>query len=105
MPLTIALENERGEKRAVVFDDQGLLVTLILKTARKDSACIRLLDFVDPYGDTVFNALQMRQLNIELNELLPFAETPEAQDLLSSIQALVRQGQEGVHLYLKLIGD
>jgi hypothetical protein len=105
MALTIALEGERGDRRAVVFDERDLLIALIHKAARKDAAHLHLLDYVDPYGDTVFNRLQMPQISRELDDLLSFAESPEARELLSSIQTLVREAQEGVHLYLRLIGD
>jgi hypothetical protein len=103
--LTIALEDESGDRHAVVFDEQDLLINLIRKAARKDAAHLRLLDYVDPYGDTVFNQLQMPQISRELDDLLSSTESPEARELLSSIQTLVREAQEGVHLYLRLIGD
>lgn len=105
MALTIALESERGDQRAIVLDERGLLINLIRKAARKDAAHLRLLDYVDPYGNTVFNRLQMPQVSRELDDLLSSAESPEARELLSSVQTLVRQAQEGVHLYLRLIGD
>lgn len=103
--MNIILEGEKGNRLATVFDTHGILLTLIFETAEKDSECRRLLDFVDPYGDVVFNWLQMKQLSIELDDLSQSAESPEAQDLLSGIQALVKQGLEGVHLYLRLMGD
>jgi hypothetical protein len=105
MALTIALEDERGEKRESIHDYDGALLNLVYKTTEDNPRCFRLVEFIDPYGDTVFNRLQMPQLNSELEQLLKVTTHPERQGLLLKIQGLVQQCQEGVHLYIKMYGD
>lgn len=65
----------------------------------------RLLSYIDPYGDTAFNRLQMRDFLIEWNAI---AATPEFADHLGfaeEVRAMAIQCQSEVHLYLWFIGD
>lgn len=64
-----------------------------------------LLSAVDPYGDTVFNRLQVRrQLPTELQYLrreLPETEGP----MLDELERLMEVTSERVHRYLWFVGD
>jgi hypothetical protein len=64
--------------------------------------CLR---FVDPYGDTVFNQLQIPVL---IRELEAVAARVGAGDLGGSVARLIaflRQCDEQDHTYVKVIGD
>ena len=66
------------------------------------TACLR---FVDPYGDTVFNQLQIPVL---IGELEAVAARAGAGDLVSTVAGLIaflRQCDEQAHTYVKVIGD
>lgn len=95
----IRRETSNGEVLAQ-FDSEGLDLRL-LKRAPPLGTCLR---FVDPYGDTVFNQLQLAALASELSELRTSA--PEV-DLRSHIDRLLvfLAGSEDVHVYVRFIGD
>jgi hypothetical protein len=64
--------------------------------------CLR---FVDPYGDTIFNQLQ---IPIVLQDLRLLAATALEQDQVSQIrnvEELIEPYAQNAHFYLKLIGD
>jgi hypothetical protein len=59
---------------------------------------------VDPYGDTVFNQLQIPVL---IEELEAVAERATDADLEGSVRKLIEflRGCDEVHTYVKVIGD
>jgi hypothetical protein len=60
------LENRCGDVLAEVRDAQGYVNWLLSFVDESQTACLR---FIDPYGDTVFNSAQMRELAKELKAL------------------------------------
>jgi hypothetical protein len=107
MAYKITLEDERGKQIEVLFDREGYLEILIIRSTSVENILdsTRLLDYVDFYGDTTFNVLQMKRLEIELEELRSFVETAEEHEFISSIQVLIKRAQQDGHLYLKIWGD
>lgn len=105
MTLTIRLEDEQGQQVDVVFDRRGVLYNLISRTAGLDTNRLRLVDYIDLYGNTVFNILQMKQLDDELEALGNTIQNPEEERLLSDVRVLVARCQNGHHLYTKNYGD
>ena len=105
MALTIRLEDEQGQQVDVVFDRRGVLYNLISRTAEPGTSRPRLADFIDLYGNTVFNILQMKQLDDELEALGNAIQNPEEELLLSDVRVLVARCQTGHHLYIKIYGD
>jgi len=67
-----------------------------------DSPCLR---FIDPYGQTVFNRLQMPTFIAEWEKISRLAETPEDQELLARVAALARRCRDEEGFYLRFIGD
>jgi hypothetical protein len=63
------------------------------------------LRFIDPFGDTVFNALQMPVVLQELGVLETMVHKHEHHSVIRQIQALGSLCQGEPHLYLKFIGD
>jgi hypothetical protein len=102
MGLVVALHNEQGQSLQEVVDDHNLLHHLLPPLADTSYQCLR---FVDWYGDTVFNQLQMDTFLSELARLAEAATHPEELALLAGIRALAEECQRGVHLFVKFIGD
>jgi hypothetical protein len=64
--------------------------------------CLR---FVDPYGDTVWNQLQIPVFLDDLRRLLELPLTQEQIFDIHAIEALVEPYVDNPHFYVKLIGD
>jgi hypothetical protein len=94
---TVEIRDEQGE----VLDrahDSGQLAALAAEVA--DDPWFACLRFVDPYGDTVFNARQATQFAIELTR----RADPEDETVQRVVEMADRVGGE-VHQYLWLLGD
>jgi hypothetical protein len=68
---------------------------------RASSVCLR---FVDPYGDTVFNQLQLTVLIDELKRVMDSSSDPENRDLLTGLVGFLDASRE-VHVYVRFVGD
>jgi hypothetical protein len=66
------------------------------------SVCLR---FIDPYGDTVFNQLQVPQLIIELRALERELTDPKLRLALAGLLSFVENAVDKVHTYVRFIGD
>lgn len=60
-----------------------------------------LLKYVDPYGDTVFNNLQIDDLVTDLELLKGF----EDNELIDKIVSLAQECKSEIHTYLTFYGD
>jgi hypothetical protein len=70
-----------------------------------DNPSFRCLGVVDPYGDTVFNRLQMPFLLDDIARLdLASATDLERRGVLR-LEAMARRCMEETHIYLRFIGD
>lgn len=96
------LENEKGDRIDEVGDPRNLLGRLLPSPKDESFACLR---FVDPYGDTVFNRIQIETFIRELERIRIKATTKEEQALLDRLRALAERCQSEPHLYLKFYGD
>jgi hypothetical protein len=107
VPIEVRLEDERGNIVAVEDPNGGSCDGAggFDRLLPLDDASYRCLGVVDPYGDTVFNRLQMPFLLDDLARLdLSSANDAERRGLLR-LEALARRCGEGTHLYLRFIGD
>ena len=102
MGIDVYLEDETGEKLESIYDPTSILPRLIPSHADKSSQCLR---FIDPYGVTVYNGLQMPFLLEELETLLQRTQGQEAKEFVARIIELAQRTQNDVHLYLKFNGD
>ncbi len=102
MGLRMDLEDERGHAVERVLDPTNILHRLL---PSHDDGSFQCLRFIDWYGDTVFNRLQMDVFLAELSHIAQKAQTKEQRELLSQIEDLARRCQRGPHLYLKFYGD
>jgi len=103
MGLAIVLENENGQKIERVDDPTNILHKLL---PSHDDERYNLLTFIDWYGDTTFNRLQVATVISEL-ELIERekAETTEEKMLIHNILLLAKKSQQAPHFYLKFYGD
>ena len=64
--------------------------------------CLR---YIDHYGDTIFNHLQIADLLSDFQLLFAETNLPDRHLIIRSLENLAEQSLSGVHLYLKFIGD
>ncbi len=96
--------------RAVVQDEAGNQVGEAVDVptdllARPGDARFTCLRFVDPYGDTVFNRLQLPYLLEDLHLIAESCNTAYHKDAIRLLEELIERCRAEPHLYLRLIGD
>lgn len=104
MPLTIAIEDDAGERVDALYDEFDWLVYLIEETKQPNAPCPRILDYVDQVGDTMFNHKHMPRLLQEIQLIRARVDDATAHEWLDIFHGFVEQCQQQRH-YLKLYGD
>ena len=103
MSVSAVLEDEQGNQISswlpYPFDELGL------NQPRPQNKNFRCLCFVDPYGNVVFNSLQIDDLRRELKHLTSLDISAEDKVLLAAIDALAVRCTGEMHTYLKFYGD
>jgi hypothetical protein len=92
-------EDERGDVLAH-YAPEGIPVEVV-HLAPRHSTCVR---FIDPYGDTVFNQLQLPVLIAELEQMVEGSASAELRRRLSSVVSFL-VSSKGVHQYVRFMGD
>ena len=82
-----------------------MLPRATLKLPSADDESFRCVGFIDEYGHTVFNRLQMPTLMAEIRHLEAETSDEGARQYLRGLHELAEECCDGVHLYLKLMGD
>lgn len=98
--ISIVLEDESGRIEAR-FPDSALLDDLL--TYASDGS--RCLAFVDPYGDTVFNQLQVPVFAQELRSLAVAGLGSGLDERIAALVQFVEGALEQPHIYVRCIGD
>jgi hypothetical protein len=98
--LKVSLTTERGEILDSIDDPTNELHRMLSSTAG-----LTLLKYVDWYGDTVFNRLQMPQFRREWSILEGVARQQGAEEVHERIASMAARCAEEVHLYVKFEGD
>jgi hypothetical protein len=100
MGIDIQLRDERGEILAEVSDGD-----MTLSRASRLFSGKRLLKYLVPWGDAVFNRAQAADLDSDIRETIEsHAGTPLA-ERLREVQPLVDRLAAETHLYLWFVGD
>jgi hypothetical protein len=94
--LRVVVQDEEGNEISEGVDLSSSILPPLTDTR---FVCLR---FVDEYGDTVFNQLQ---IPIVLEELAVLKVSTEDRASVEEIEVLARICQQEPHLYLKFIGD
>lgn len=102
MGLEIVLQTELGARVDAVADPKNYLGKLLPEI---DGEKCPILGGIDPYGDTIFNGIQMRRFLLEWVEVSAKADTPEERQLVSKVEELARRCRDEVHLYIRFVGD
>ena len=107
MAINVALVDENGN----VQKQLGFPVSLTVsrRLPGYDAADFPYLRFIDPYGDTVSNRVQMIPFLTEWRRLITLRATEgvseEEEQNLREVEDLALECSRGIHLYLKFIGD
>jgi len=102
MGLSVILQDEHGKPlEAAISDPTNTLHRLLPSHDDHTSNCIR---FIDWYGDTVFNYLQMEIFLAEWQKLYSAIKSENEKELLTKIEKLAKQCR-AKRFYLKFYGD
>ena len=94
--------SERGEVRESVLDERNLVAEIVAASKEEESVCLR---FIDPYGDTIFNQLQIPVFLKEVRAVAAKSLSREAMEHRGKITELATKAEGQVHTYLKFYGD
>jgi len=98
MSWSIVLENEKGDLISLLKEEFSH-ESLFDEDKRKS---FRLLKYLDPYGDLIFNSLQMDDLFYDIRFLMSLGYDKIVCDELLQISD---QCKNNNHLYLKFCGN
>ncbi|MFZ1081886.1 MAG: hypothetical protein WAO19_08170 [Candidatus Kryptoniota bacterium] len=101
MGINCYLEDERGKKLDGILDEKMILPKLI---PYFDPA-FPLIRYIDLYGNTVFNQVQLPEVISELRKLSENIQIDEHRQFLDRIIEFISDAQNRVHLYIKFYGD
>ena len=95
----VHVEDERGAVLAR-YSEMGAPVELI-DLAPSTSVCLR---FLDPYGDAVFNQLQLPVLIGELGSIRDNTRDEDLRGRLDSLIGFIDASRD-IHTYVRFVGD
>jgi hypothetical protein len=103
MSIDTRWEDENGNEIEVVLSPpRSRFETLIPEANVEGFPCLR---YIDLYGNTTFNQLQLPQLLADLKQAILQAESPETRAHMESLIDLVQRAIGVVHTYIKFYGD
>lgn len=102
LALEIYLQDADGNTLEYEPDLDGVLDKIL---GNSDERAFELIGFIDPYGNTVFNRLQMAKFLDEWDVLTAKVSSESERAYLGKISALARRVAREPHLYLKFEGD
>jgi hypothetical protein len=102
MGIDARLKRESGEVLGEVLDPKMILS----RAAQRDAfAGTRLLKYLVPWGDAVFNQAQADDLNADIDDVKRGNPDLQLVDILTRLQPLVVQLSREIHVYLLFVGD
>ena len=101
MGINVRLKRETGEVLAEVGDPHMVLS----RATHRAFAETRLLRYVVPWGDTVFNQAQADDLAADLRNVTNAHPDTPLSALLSELEPLVQALSREAHAYLWFVGD
>ncbi|MGA8143146.1 MAG: hypothetical protein WB987_04565 [Candidatus Acidiferrales bacterium] len=102
MGMSIRREDRQGKTIEEIPDLESLLSRFFPSW---DDESYHFLRYIDPWGETVFNHLQMDELISELRRVRLKASTEEERAFVDAIEGLASRCKESDGLYLKFLGD
>jgi hypothetical protein len=101
MGIDVHWVDEAGTVLSSVLDPQMIFPSLLPTDERK----FPLLTAIDPYGDTVFNRLQIPRFIEEWRVLSDRHLSVSDREFVTQIHELAQRCNGEVHTYLKFVGD
>lgn len=101
MGIDVRIQDERGRVIKELLDPRSL-VPALLPPETNGSVCLR---FVDRYGDTYFNQVQVPFLIAELRAAVRACSDGAAKTHGEAVVSLVESAQDSMHTYVRFIGD
>ena len=102
MSINVCLTTNMGAPITEPWLDPGGVLPRVLERAPRDSYC---LQFIDPYGDTIFNRLQVSTLIAEFEALRADILDPELHAHVGSVIAYIQMVRGLVSQYVRFVGD
>jgi len=102
MGIDVRVETESGEVQDEVLDDGNLTEKLLPDREDRTSPCLR---FVDPFGDTLFNQIQIPLVVTELEKRLHGSTKPEVKAHCEAILKAVKAATGEEHTYVRFSGE
>lgn len=102
MSLLVELRTEKGEVLGRAGEIDGAIPAYLPDFENDRFPTIR---FIDRYGDTVFNSLQMNAVLPELRQLRERARSDGEKKVVDGIIELAEECAKGAHRYLVFVGD
>jgi hypothetical protein len=97
--IDVRIENENGRPTSS-FDDPPSAALLIDHA----TAATHCLQYIDPYGDTIFNANQVSRLCEEIASVA-VQVSPSERPRLERLIAFLRSALNRPHSYVRFVGD
>jgi hypothetical protein len=101
MAVNVFLQSVRGDKYGEAIDPYYSMA----KAWPISDPSFPLLQYIDPYGNVIFNGGQMPEVKLELQVLLERATNDEQKALLIHIGDLAERCHREPHLFLRFAGD
>jgi hypothetical protein len=101
MGINARLQVETGDLLGEVLDPQMVLS----RAAQRGFVGTRLLKYLQPWGDAVFNQAQADDLHADIVEVMNTNAGTQLFDILSEIKPLVARLSRETHAYLWFVGD
>ena len=102
MGIDVRVETESGEVQDEVLDDGNLTEKLLPDREDVTSPCLR---FVDPFGDTLFNQMQIPLVVRELEHRLRGSSKSDVKAHCEAILTAVRAATGEEHTYVRFSGE
>jgi hypothetical protein len=102
MGIDVRVETESGEVQDEVLDDQNLTEKLLPDRDDGTSPCLR---FVDSFGDTLFNQIQIPLVIAELEKRMRGSAKPEVKAHCEAILKALRAAAGEEHTYVRFSGE
>jgi len=102
MGMSIQLEDHQGKVLEEIPDLESLLARLFPSWEDANFHCLR---YIDPWGATVFNRLQMDEVISELWRIRAQTTVEVERAFIDAIEGMARRCKEGEHRYLRFLGD
>jgi hypothetical protein len=102
MGVDVAWEDANGDVLENLVDDGNYVAKLMAYMPIGGSHC---LAYIDEYGGTTFNRLQVPRLLEELDEIPTDALDARTREFLERLRGLAERCIREVHTYLKFSGD